>query len=83
MESKLHGYPLNIRLEDKNKIFISDQICERIGIIINKNDKIVCTIKDNGNSKKLSAVLVLVLLFGVPKKTKAMELRSRAFFFCS
>ena len=72
MKREIHKYPYNARMKDETKIFLSDQICEKVVSITYKNGQIF--VKDKITHKKkeiaVSAALILGGLFGMPKEAR-------------
>ena len=74
MTKEVYKYPYNGRTEDEIKVFLSDQICEKVVKITYRNGQIFCTIRDRITSKKkeiiLSAAIIFGALFVMPTEAK-------------
>lgn len=71
---EVYKYPYYAKIEDETKIFLSDEICEKVIRIIYRNGQIFCIIKDRITHKKkeiaFSAAFTLAGLFEMPKQAR-------------
>lgn len=81
MKKQIYKYPYNARTEDEIKIFLFDQICEKVVKITYRNGQIFCIIKDRVTSKNkeiiLSAAIIFGALLGMPTESRSIGVPPR------